>query len=136
MQLVFYFVLHPSSENVQPCSSHFMNASRLVGSRLVLTLYTHTQEERLELAPAPTNEAAACMTGAQCHVGQNYAALLLTFFGPPDPTCLRKMSTGSRGTNPITSELLKQKHNRCIFRDNLPFFTAFPLFLLPASSVR
>lgn len=36
----------------------------------------------MQPAPVATNKAAACMTGAQCHVGQNYAALGLTFFPP------------------------------------------------------
>lgn len=74
--------------------------SLLVVSHSVLTLHEQTHTERkkdVELAPALANEAVTCMTGAECHVGHNYAALALTLFFPSDSMCLRKCSPGLEG---------------------------------------
>lgn len=76
-----------------------------VASQLVLhSSHTRTGEKDVEPAPARTNEAAACMAGSGCHVGQSYAALGLTLF--PDKVCEKHTH---RGFHPITSELLQPK---------------------------
>lgn len=78
--LPFICFLLVSSENVQPCQV----GERLgVARRLLRRLYIRPSLDAA-LAPAPTNQAAPCLTGAECHVTQNYAALALT--SPPLPT--------------------------------------------------